>query len=92
MKDALSHTLVFLTHAFYITKAIDHVSLSISATANDDHDIDNYDDELTEAVTRRCSVKKVFLKISGNSQKKPVPESLFLIKLQASASGTGVFL
>ena len=77
MKDALSHTLVFLTHAFYITKAIDHVSLSISATANDDHDIDNYDDELTEAVTRRCSVKKVFLKISGNSQKKPVPESLF---------------
>ena len=77
MKDALSHTLVFLTHAFYIRKAIDDISLSISATANDDHDIDNYDDELTEAVTRRCSVKKVFLKISGNSQKKPVPESLF---------------
>ena len=77
MKDALSHTLVFLTHAFYIRKAIDHISLSISATANDDHDIDNYDDELTEAVIRRCSVKKVFFKILGNSQKKPVPESLF---------------
>ena len=77
MKDAFSHTLVFLTHAFYIRKAIDHISLSISETANDDHDIDNCDDELTEAVTQRCSVKKMFLKISENSQKKPLPESLF---------------
>ena len=30
-----------------------------------------------EAVTRRCSVKKVFLKISQNSQKETVPESPF---------------
>ena len=30
-----------------------------------------------EAVVRRCSVKKVFLKISQNSQELPVPESFF---------------
>ena len=30
-----------------------------------------------EAVARRCSVKKVFLKISQNSQKTPVLDSLF---------------
>ena len=31
----------------------------------------------SEAVVRRCSVKKVFLKISQNSQETPVPKSLF---------------
>ena len=53
----------------------------------------------TEAVVQRCSVKKVLLDISQNSQKTPVRESI-LIKLQASGlqlylkrdSGTGVFL
>ena len=30
-----------------------------------------------EAAARRCSVKKVFLKISQNSQKTPVLDSLF---------------
>ena len=38
----------------------------------------------TEAVAQTCSVKKVFLEISQNSQKMAVPESLFLIKLQVS--------
>ena len=37
---------------------------------------------ITEAVVQRCSVKKVFLKFSQNSQKTCVPEPLFLIKLQ----------
>ena len=31
----------------------------------------------SEAVVQRCSVKKVFLEISQNSQKTPVPESNF---------------
>ena len=31
----------------------------------------------SEAVIPRCSVKKLFLKISQNSQKKPAPEFLF---------------
>ena len=35
------------------------------------------DPVLTEAVARRCSVKKVFLEILQNSQETPVPESLF---------------
>ena len=38
-----------------------------------------------EAVTRRCSVKKVFLEISQNSQKNACVRVSFLIKLQASA-------
>ena len=31
----------------------------------------------SEAVVQRCSVKKVFLEISQNSQKTPVPEPHF---------------
>ena len=38
-----------------------------------------------EAVSRRCSVKKVFLKISQNSQKNTCARVSFLIKLQAIA-------
>ena len=34
-------------------------------------------DELVEAVNQRCSVNKVFIKISQNSLKIPVLESLF---------------
>ena len=36
-----------------------------------------------EAVTRRCSVKKVFLDISQNSQENTYARASFLIKLQA---------
>ena len=32
---------------------------------------------MNEAVARRCSVEKVILEISQNSQETPVPESLF---------------
>ena len=39
----------------------------------------------TEVVVRRCSVKKVFLKILQNSQEKTCGRVSFLIKLQASA-------
>ena len=42
----------------------------------------------TEAVAKKCYVKKVFLEILKNSQKTPVPES-FLLKRDC---GTGVFL
>ena len=38
----------------------------------------------TEAVARRCSVKKVFLDISQNSQENTCVKVSFLIKLQAS--------
>ena len=46
-----------------------------------------------EAVTRRCSVKQVFLESSQNSQENTCARVSFSIKLQASGdSGTGVFL
>ena len=38
---------------------------------------------LTETDTQRCSVKKVFLKISQNSQENSCARASFLIKLQA---------
>ena len=38
----------------------------------------------SEAVTQRCSVKKVFLEISQNSQENTCARVSFLIKLQAS--------
>ena len=37
----------------------------------------------TEAVVRRCSIKKVFLEIWQNSQENNCPRESFLIKLQA---------
>ena len=37
----------------------------------------------TEVVTRKCSVKTVFLKISQNSQENTCVGVYFLIKLQA---------
>ena len=40
---------------------------------------------VTEAVSQRCSVKKVFLEISQNSQENTCASVSFLIKLQASA-------
>ena len=39
--------------------------------------------KLGKAVTRRCSVKKLFLKILQNSQEKTCARFSFLIKLQA---------
>ena len=38
---------------------------------------------LTEAVVRRCSVKKIFLNISQNSQENTCARGSFLIKLQS---------
>ena len=53
----------------------------------------------TEAAVQKCSVKKVFLEISQNSQENTCARVSFLIKLQACVqlyskedSGTGVFL
>ena len=40
---------------------------------------------LSEAVARRCSVKKVFLKIPQNSQENTCARVSYLIKLQASS-------
>ena len=45
---------------------------------------------VAEAIVRKCSVKKVFLKISQNSQENTCARLSFLIKLQAflqNASG-----
>ena len=39
---------------------------------------------LTEAVVRRCSLKKMFLDISQKSQENTCARASFLIKLQAS--------
>ena len=39
--------------------------------------------DTAEAVVRRCSIKKVFLKISQNSQEDTCARISFLIKLQA---------
>ena len=41
-----------------------------------------------EAVVQSCSVKKVFLKISENSQKKTCVTVSFLIKLQAAPAAS----
>ena len=41
-----------------------------------------------EAVVQSCSVKKVFLEISQNSQENTCARISFLIKLQASAINT----
>ena len=40
--------------------------------------------EFSEAVAQRCSVKKVLLEISQNSQENTCARASFLIKLQAS--------
>ena len=51
--------------------------------------------DITEAVVRKCSVKKVFLEISQNPQENTCARDSFLIKLQLyqkRVSGTGVFL
>ena len=42
----------------------------------------------TEAVVQMCSVKKVFLEISQNSQENTCARASFLIKLQASRPAT----
>ena len=42
---------------------------------------------IPEAATRTCSVKKMFLKISQNSQENKCARVSFLIELQTSASG-----
>ena len=48
--------------------------------------------ETTEAGAKRCSVKKVFIEILQNSQENTCAGVSFLIKLQASASATDMFL
>ena len=40
---------------------------------------------MTEVVVRRCSIKKVFLETSQNSQENSCARNYFLIKLQAKA-------
>ena len=46
----------------------------------------------SEAATRGVLWKKVFLEISKNSQENTHARVPFLIKLQASGSGTGVWI
>ena len=42
-----------------------------------------YSKQYLEAVARRCSIKKVFLEISQNSQENTCARDTLLIKLQA---------
>ena len=48
--------------------------------------------ENEEAIVGRCSVKKMFLENSQNSEENTCARVSFLIKLQDLDSGTGVFL
>ena len=48
--------------------------------------VSKYYEPLTEAVTKRYSVKKVFLEILHNSQENTCARVSFLIKLQACNS------
>ena len=43
------------------------------------------EDVITEAVVQRCSVKKMFLEVSQNSQENTCARVSFLIKLQTEA-------
>ena len=62
LKKSLMENFIFCgVHHLYMV----HVSIHLLTTLS------------IAAVARRCSVKKVFLQISQNSQEKPVPESLF---------------
>ena len=47
---------------------------------------------MIEVVTWMCPVKKMFLKISLNSQENTCVRVSFLIKLQALDSGTSIFM
>ena len=59
-------------------------SLSLSSSDSLDN-FSNFDKQNhTEAVAWRCSVKKMFLEISQNSQENVCARVLFLIKLHAS--------
>ena len=49
--------------------------------------IANVENRHPEAVVRRCSVKKVFLKNLKNSQENFIARASFLMKLQATTSG-----
>ena len=51
-------------------------------------------DQISEAIAQSCSVKKLFLTISQNSQKTPVSEFLFdnVARLLKRNSDTGIFL
>ena len=53
---------------------------------NNDNDNDGHEDvdESTKTLAGRCSVKKVFLEISQNSQEGTCARVSFLIKLQTS--------
>ena len=51
----------------------------------------NVNFETIEAVVQRCSVKKMFLEISQNSQENICSRVSFLIKLQAQVTGLQLY-
>ena len=57
------------------------MSYLISLIPKDEGLNDSNDSNNTEAVVRRCSVKKVYLEISQNSQENTCARFSFLIKL-----------
>ena len=57
------------------------MSYLISLILKDEGLNDSNDSNNTEAVVRRCSVKKVYLEISQNSQENTCARFSFLIKL-----------
>ena len=61
-----------------LVKSLTHTRTILQSHRNQSIDLDT-----AEAVVRRCSIKKVFLKISQNSQEDTCARISFLIKLQA---------
>ena len=85
--EAETTTYYFLRCQFYnshrVTLMNDLGNIPISFPAVSDHDLSSLLlHGYLEAVTQRCSVKKVFLKISQNSQENTCARVSFLIKLQ----------
>ena len=69
------------SYFFKLTLGSDCLELCFPGSCFQNHP----DSVISEAVARRCSVKKVFLEISQNSQESTCARVSFLIKLQASA-------
>ena len=74
----------YLTYLFLFRIVLTEKYKNIKAIEDDFHH-KVIEAKCTEAVTQRCSIKKIFLEISQNSQENTGARVTFLIKLQASA-------
>ena len=70
----------------------DRKTISNDAKLYINMNLKSYFKQNSEAVVQRCSVKKVFLEISQNSQENTCARVSFLIKLQDSGLRTATLL